>query len=659
MDFRIKALILWPKNQTKPIRRIDFDIDKVNVITGGSEKGKSAIIAIIDYCLGSGQCRIPTRTIRYLTEWFGILVQLKDGDQLLLVRREPGAEKISGEMFIKQGKGLVIPEQIKSNANYEDVKHRLNDIAKLPYIDFSKDDKTNAFQSRPSFRDMASFIFQPQYIVANQSSLFYKSDSFKHREKLRTIFPYILQAVTNEYLQLKEELKDKEREVLALDRELEKRQKVTEKWLGEIRGNYLKAIEFGLLENAPYPDDDWKSEKYISYLQTIPARINETQIPLMPKDAIITTTKRIIELQEQEHVIAHEIQNLRMRYELVKKVEASNREYRDTLLSQRQRLDGVGWFNKKISKTTTCPLCNAQSVNAKEYLNKLVDVNKEILEKGFKTNDHYAVLNSELDRLNKELKSSEGKLNNVRTELRTLQSADKLSDKRIQTMQAIYRFAGQLETELKNYEVQLNNGDLASKILAIRERIKEINESIREDLVKNKLHNALRKIADSIKFYAEMFKAANYNETIELNIKDLTINFISQDGRRESLYEIGSGSNYMAYHLATILALHEFFIKAKNSPVPNFIILDQPSQAYFPDTDREFSESNEDVLRVKRIFEVLSKAIERTGGKLQIIILEHVGDYAWDGFANVNKVKRWRENETDNALITKDWLTND
>lgn len=74
MDFTIKSIILWPKNELKVIRRIDFAPDKINVITGGSERGKSAIIAIIDYCLGSSHCKIPTRTIRDLTQWFGVLI---------------------------------------------------------------------------------------------------------------------------------------------------------------------------------------------------------------------------------------------------------------------------------------------------------------------------------------------------------------------------------------------------------------------------------------------------------------------------------------------------------------------------------------------------------------------------------------------------------
>ncbi|WP_292528801.1 hypothetical protein, partial [Mesorhizobium sp.] len=61
----------------------------VNVITGASKTGKSAVIPIIDYCLASGKCSIPVGTIRKSCSWFGIIVDTLEGKKLL-ARREPG-----------------------------------------------------------------------------------------------------------------------------------------------------------------------------------------------------------------------------------------------------------------------------------------------------------------------------------------------------------------------------------------------------------------------------------------------------------------------------------------------------------------------------------------------------------------------------------------
>ena len=56
MKLKIKNIVLYPKDKSKEKRVVPFELDKVNVITGESHKGKSALVHIIDYCLGSGKC---------------------------------------------------------------------------------------------------------------------------------------------------------------------------------------------------------------------------------------------------------------------------------------------------------------------------------------------------------------------------------------------------------------------------------------------------------------------------------------------------------------------------------------------------------------------------------------------------------------------------
>ncbi|MFD2144953.1 hypothetical protein [Mucilaginibacter antarcticus] len=122
MEFRIKSIFLIPKDKHKETRIIEFDLHKVNVITGGSEKGKSALIAIVDYCLGSGKCRIPTGKIRIYTEWFGIHLILSNEQEIIIARKEPGDHISSGDMFLREGNDLTVPSTINSNCNVNEVK---------------------------------------------------------------------------------------------------------------------------------------------------------------------------------------------------------------------------------------------------------------------------------------------------------------------------------------------------------------------------------------------------------------------------------------------------------------------------------------------------------------------------------------------------------
>jgi hypothetical protein len=116
MDIKIKSIILWPRDTSKEVRRIDFLSDKINVITGQSQTGKSALIPIIDYCFGSNKCAIPVGIIRDKTEWFGLIMQTSS-NQILLARREPGEQAQTSDMYMEEAQTVRLPKIVKRNCN--------------------------------------------------------------------------------------------------------------------------------------------------------------------------------------------------------------------------------------------------------------------------------------------------------------------------------------------------------------------------------------------------------------------------------------------------------------------------------------------------------------------------------------------------------------
>lgn len=195
MDFQIKGVILWPKNTEYEYNDdIKFEYDRINIITGASRTGKSAIIPIIDYCLGSGECRIPVDIIRKACSWFGVIIKTERGE-ILLARREPESNKSTGDMYIQEQDVVSILKVPEKNTSVEFVKAHLNEIASISFLEVEADTDNN-YLGRPSFRDLMAFNFQPQNIVTNPSTLFYKADTSDHRTKLINIFPYVLNAVT-------------------------------------------------------------------------------------------------------------------------------------------------------------------------------------------------------------------------------------------------------------------------------------------------------------------------------------------------------------------------------------------------------------------------------------------------------------------------------
>ena len=129
MKFQILKIILWPRAPGVEPRIVKFELGLVNVISGASKTGKSAIIPLIDYCLGSDRCAIPVETIRDACGWFGVVIDCQEG-QKLFARREPGDQKSTSDMFMLEGREVVVPDRIESkNTNSDAVKAKLDELA--------------------------------------------------------------------------------------------------------------------------------------------------------------------------------------------------------------------------------------------------------------------------------------------------------------------------------------------------------------------------------------------------------------------------------------------------------------------------------------------------------------------------------------------------
>lgn len=653
MDFKISKIILWPKNPEMTIRVIPFKGDYVNVISGDNARGKSAIISIIDYCLASSKCSIPIGLIRNLTRWFGIIVSYGE-EEILLAREEPGIEVVSNNMYILRGKKIVIPEQIEEeNANYRDIINELNKLAQLAKFDLG--DK--GVSQPASIRDLISLNFQPQHLVANPYALFYKADTYQNREKLITIFPYILGILDDELLGLKEELKDLKSREKTLGRELEQRKNIANNWLSEVRSYYAIAFEFGLIDGDLNDSSTWSPKDYIIRLRQALSRIDKNIIPLIKVGASTKISQRLAELDEKEFQIAAQIQEKKEKLYLIQSVKTSNKDYGNDILVQNSRLEAASWLKSNINNKYHCPFCGSKSTSAKEYVDSYYALSSELSNLSRKVADSHRVFNKEIATINSDLNKLEIQINEIRTEKQILSQENEEYKKQHQVLNSIFRFGGKLEESLKNYDKISESGDLDQELEKIKKRISEINRLLNQDVLDKKQKNILNQISTSIKHYAKIFEAEYCDDDIQLNIENLTLKFISGN-REDFLWEIGSGHNFMSYHISTILAIHEYLLTlADKNKVPSFIIFDQPSQVYFPELKKEELAEDEAVLKVKRIFKVLSEFKNRTQAKVQTIIIEHAGESSWSEYSeDVKLIRNWHGDSDDNALIPKKWI---
>ena len=149
--------------------------------------------------------------------------------------------------------------------------------------------------------------------------------------------------------------------------------------------------------------------------------------------------------------------------------------------------------------------------------------------------------------------------------------------------------------------------------------------------------------------------------TVRLIVGDLTVKVI-RGTRDDYLWEIGSGANWLAYHIAVTLALQKFFLTEPHHPVPGLLIYDQPSQVYFPKRtahDDELDDEadtvtwrDQDVIAVRKVFSLLGAEALAAEGRLQIIVLDHADEDVWGSLSGVQLTEEWRGS----ALVPADWL---
>lgn len=672
MKLFIKQLILWSRNHANSPRVIPFALDKINVLTGESGTGKSTISSIVDYCLGSDKCTIPVGMIRDKCEWYGVVLQLDTGE-LLLVRHDPESAQTTGNMYIVEGSSVSVPKVIPAhNIDVSAVKDKLNNLANIPKIAITGNQYDENATDYPSFRDMAAFNFQPQHIVANPYTLFFKADTTQHREKLKTVFPFVLGSITPMMLVQMRKLREKEREERILKTDLDQEQGAARRWLEEIESYYINAKRLGLLPNGTEDRIAWSTEKYIVELRTVRDFLEKEGVPEIAPGTNETYTNELQAIIAKENVLAEEIGDMSRRLSKLKELGSVFVDYQQSETEIKDRLSSVGWLEKRLNErlkhNTSCPICSGKLESMPESFKNLQSVARKFAAISQKVQIAPSKLDVEIQNLQSELRQKEDNLQKIRQKRAAVEDRTQVQARRRQNIRQIYYFAGALAQALDRYSDSGRQSEICDKLERCRKEINELRAAIDPQLACRRLEAALTSISRLMTKYAKGLHLEHSSENVTLDTKELTVKFNDMDGRTDYLWEVGSGQNWVGYHLAALLAIHEFLSTRVNNPVPSFLIIDQPSQVYFPESSwtsleaqptNSMSESiSEDIKGVQRIFAQLKSFLDALCGQFQIIVTEHAGKITWEDVADsVNLVGNWR-GKKENYLIPEEWLDN-
>jgi len=130
--------------------------------------------------------------------------------------------------------------------------------------------------------------------------------------------------------------------------------------------------------------------------------------------------------------------------------------------------------------------------------------------------------------------------------------------------------------------------------------------------------------------YNKRFQSEFCDLPVRLDLKRLTVVF-DRPERQVPMSKTGGAENHLAYHLSALLAIHWYCAQSK-SPMPRFLMIDQPTQVYFPSEEvyqaadgsvETTEQSDADMKSVRKLFNLLYRfTIEDVPG-FQIIVTEH------------------------------------
>lgn len=267
-----------------------------------------------------------------------------------------------------------------------------------------------------------------------------------------------------------------------------------------------------------------------------------------------------------------------------------------------------------------------------------------------------AVEQPHLQKYIEELEEKRLKLESELVETQVTLTRTIAEDERAQAQQDMLleraRVIGRISSYLDSVRPSESEVDLTPRIEVARRRVEVLEAAIGADDMGQRVDTFLNLISQQMSTYAKELDLEFSGSILRLDLKKLTVVADTDDGPIP-LNRMGSGENWVGYHVLTYLALHSWF-RRRDRPVPAFVIFDQPSQAHYPaerDQDGKLDPlDDKDRQAVQALFALMHRACAEIGDEFQVIVLDHA--HLDDSWFEDAIVEEWRRG---NALVPATW----
>lgn len=628
----------------------------LNIITGRSSTGKSAIIELFDYCTGNSENTIPEGVITDNAELYFVVIHAKE-TYLVIARTQ---NKKSTEAFYKiETEEIDIEHLGKAYFKQEyfvQLKSFRDELGRFFGINISDTDESEEAlkfkprKGRPSFRNMVSFMLQHQNLVANKHSLFYRFDEKEKRERVIDEFKIFAGFVDQQYYIINRELEEKRQELEKFNREFsnfESQKNERAIMLDELRAEYLSISGYELFPTITSAQMLSMPQIYIDKLEKIKIEVNEDSDEYK---------KLYLELIRQKNDLLAQRRRVSLKLEHINSSINYVRNYAE-------KIDKYQPITEAIRGKAVCPFCHHESTVTEDAANKLriaIEWLNEELRKSPQREDSFLPQKREYEKaislINSELRKINSEINRIIETNNRLEKNKSLDE---QSLKLKLRIENELEWT-KNMFIQFDSKK-------IEETKKQINQL--EYILQTK-YNVQQKLDNAEIFINKAMNDMGKNLDFESSYQPINLHFdihtfelyhLKNNGTKVYLRNMGSGANWLYSHVCLFLGILEFFVSlGEKSTIPTILFLDQPSQVYFPatiDTASEFNakdlkqkegkEADDDLRAVTNLFIQIANTLysmqKKYGFMPQVIISDHadnlnLGKYNFNNYV----VCRWR-----------------
>ncbi|HWL09455.1 MAG TPA: DUF3732 domain-containing protein [Planctomicrobium sp.] len=634
----MQILSLSIYNSSGKRRDVAFRPGKLNIITGATKTGKTAIIGIIDYCLGRNDYVVPAGIIRNNVTWYVLHVQL-DKTQAIIGRPAPVGSITTSDVFLDVGSDLTVPDygELKRNMGSGQLVSFLGEQLGIAGNEHVPPEGRTRLPLQVNLKHARFLLFQPQYRIMAPDLMFYRQQEEFVSQAIRDSLPYFLGATQDDQYAKLQELRLARRELRLQERRLADEESVRGRDASRALALVEEARHVGILETGANT-----FEGAVVLLKALDGWI--------PSRDEAAPNNRIEALRQERGQLLSEFKAIQGEIDAAKAFTVAQDDYTAEITDQSERLAAIGLY--RIQPNNTCPLCESELqgvVPTADLINQSIAELKDNIGSAFaqrpRLDEFVAQREERLSQLRRALSANKGSIEAI------VEQEDQLRRERDRIAEQA-RVAGRVGLFLESLSAASTDGNLNVGIRKLQEKVDQLERELSDDVVEDRLESILRLMSRWMTEWGGQLEFEHAAWPLGFDLKHLTaISF--RDDRPERMSEIGGGSNWLICHLVTHFALQKWFVKKKR-PVPRFLVLDQPSQAYFP-REKPFEGKVEDLSDkeregVRRIFKFFYDMVCELSPSLQVIVTDHA-DLPEDWFTEA-VIENWHEGD---ALVPRKW----